>query len=48
MCKAKLKGANLRELKMKLKGALLPIQGVPLPTHIDNSFSVYLFLELEP
>ena len=50
-CKAKLKGAHLRESKRISKGwgTLPPIgRRVFLTRHFDNSLSVYLFLESEP
>ena len=51
-CKAKLKGAHLRESKRISKGSwgTLPSVGrrVLLTRHFDNSLSVYLFLEFEP
>ena len=60
MCKAKLKGANLRELKRESKGyeskssirreskTYPDREEVLLSRHFDNSLSVYLFLEIEP
>ena len=48
MCKAKLKGAHLREFKRELmRGALPLIRGMLLPRYIDISLSVYLFIESE-
>ena len=51
MCKAKPKGAHLRESKRVSEdsGTLPPIgRRVLLTKHFDNSPSVYLFLEFEP